>query len=92
MKNPVAWLFIKPITLYQRYISPLKRSCCRFQPTCSQYAIEAIEEWGVIRGLGLAVWRVLRCNPFGGFGPDPVPQNKRKRNREKNRKQTDCSK
>jgi len=76
------------ISLYRRFISPLKKPCCRFQPTCSQYAIEAIEEWGAIRGSGLAIWRVLRCNPFGRGGYDPVPKNKRKRNR----KQIDCSK
>lgn len=92
MRNPVAWVITKLITLYQRFISPLKKPCCRFQPTCSQYAIEAIAEWGVIRGLGLAVWRVLRCNPFGRGGADPVPINKRKRNRKLNRIKTDCSK
>ena len=87
MRNPVAWVITKLISLYQRYISPLKKSCCRFQPSCSQYAIEAIREWGAIRGTGLAVWRILRCNPFGRGGIDPVPKNKRKRSR----KQTDCS-
>lgn len=70
MKYILIWL----ITLYRKYISPLKRPCCRFTPTCSQYAIEAIEEWGAIRGLALAVWRILRCNPFGRGGIDPVPR------------------
>ncbi|MBQ6789249.1 MAG: membrane protein insertion efficiency factor YidD [Clostridia bacterium] len=70
---------ILPIKLYRRVISPLKGTpSCRFTPSCSQYAIEAITEWGVIAGLALAVWRVLRCNPFGGCGYDPVPKRKGK--------------
>lgn len=72
-------LFILPIRFYQKYISPAKPPCCRFTPTCSQYAIEAIREWGVLIGLLLALWRVLRCNPFGKGGHDPVPENKWKR-------------
>ncbi|MBQ4120424.1 MAG: membrane protein insertion efficiency factor YidD [Clostridia bacterium] len=72
-------LFILPIRFYQKFISPNKPPCCRFTPTCSQYAIEAIMEWGVIVGLILALWRILRCNPFGGYGEDPVPVNKLKR-------------
>ena len=59
---------------YQRVLSPLKPPCCRFYPTCSSYAYEAVTEWGVIRGLGLALWRVLRCNPFGRSGIDLVPK------------------
>ena len=62
------------VNLYRKFISPLKPPCCRFTPTCSQYAIEALAEWGVIRGLGLAIWRVLRCNPFAKGGYDPVPE------------------
>ncbi|MBQ7500755.1 MAG: membrane protein insertion efficiency factor YidD [Clostridia bacterium] len=69
-------IFIFPIGLYRKYISPLKPPSCRFTPTCSRYAIEAIEEWGVIIGLGLAFWRVLRCNPFSKGGYDPVPKRK----------------
>ena len=72
-------LFILPIRFYQKYISPIKGPCCRFTPTCSEYAVEAILEWGVIVGLLLALWRVLRCNPFGKCGEDPVPVNKLKR-------------
>ncbi len=60
------------IRFYQKRISPLKRSCCRFYPTCSQYAIEAIEKKGVIRGGLMSVWRILRCNPFCKGGFDPV--------------------
>lgn len=62
-----------PIRLYRRYISPMKPPCCRFTPSCSAYALEALREWGAIRGSLLALRRVIRCNPFGGFGEDPVP-------------------
>ena len=72
-------LFIFPIKLYQKYVSPLKKPCCRFTPTCSQYAVEAIEEWGVIAGLGLAIWRILRCNPLFKGGYDPVPERKNRK-------------
>lgn len=65
------------VKLYRKLISPLKRPCCRFTPTCSQYAIEAFSEWGFIRGLGLTIWRILRCNPFCRGGSDPVPKRKR---------------
>lgn len=73
-------VFIAPIKLYRRHISALKGSpTCRFTPTCSEYAIEAIEEWGVIIGAALALYRVLRCNPFCKAGYDPVPKRKRRR-------------
>ena len=64
--------FIAVIHGYQTYISPLHRPTCRFQPTCSQYAVEAIEKYGVIKGSGMAIWRILRCNPFCKGGYDPV--------------------
>ena len=69
----IGWLLILPIRFYQKYISPLTPATCRFTPTCSQYAKEAIIKHGPIKGLGLAVWRILRCNPWGGSGYDPVP-------------------
>ena len=63
------------IGLYRRFISRHKPlPTCRFTPTCSAYAIEALEKRGLIVGFGLAVWRVLRCNPFGRGGYDPVPE------------------
>ncbi|MCQ2770772.1 MAG: membrane protein insertion efficiency factor YidD [Clostridia bacterium] len=74
MKYIAIWL----ISFYQKFISPLKAPCCRFTPTCSQYAIEAFREWGFICGFGLTVWRVLRCNPFCRGGEDPVPKRKRR--------------
>lgn len=69
----IGWLLIQPIRFYQRYISPLKPPTCRFTPTCSTYAIQAIRKHGPFKGLALAVWRILRCNPWGGSGYDPVP-------------------
>jgi uncharacterized protein len=65
--------------VYGRWVSPLLHSvsgvsgACRFQPTCSEYAVTAVAHRGVLRGTALAVWRVLRCNPFGRGGFDPVP-------------------
>lgn len=67
-----------PIRLYQRFLSPLKPPMCRFSPTCSQYAVEAIEMHGFLRGLVLALWRVLRCNPLVRGGYDPVPPARRR--------------
>ncbi len=66
-------LVVSCIRFYQKYISPLKPPTCRFTPTCSTYAIEAIEKFGVIKGLILAGWRILRCNPLSEGGEDPVP-------------------
>lgn len=71
--NGIGWLLIQPIRFYQRFISPLTPPTCRFTPTCSHYAIEAIRKHGPFKGLALAVWRILRCNPWGGSGYDPVP-------------------
>lgn len=65
--------------MYQKFISPLKPPCCRFTPTCSNYAIEAFREWGLFVGLGLTMWRILRCNPFSRGGYDPVPKRKKRR-------------
>lgn len=66
------------IRFYQKYISPLSPPSCRYSPTCSQYGLEAVERFGVIKGLGLTVWRVLRCNPWTPGGYDPVPEKKTK--------------
>lgn len=72
-------VFIFLIGLYRKYISPLKsKPSCRFYPTCSQYAIEALEKRGLIVGLLLTVWRILRCNPFCKGGYDPVPNKVKK--------------
>ena len=69
----ISWLLILPIRFYQIGISPLLGPSCRFTPTCSEYAKQAIMKHGPIKGLGLAIWRILRCNPWGGSGYDPVP-------------------
>ena len=61
------------IHLYQEEISPLRRPCCRYRPTCSNYALQALETHGVVNGLRLAVGRLLRCRPGAPGGSDPVP-------------------
>ena len=73
MKRVLLWL----LRFYKRNISPLLPNACIYTPTCSEYAMEAIEKHGVIKGTGLAVWRVLRCNPFARGGYDPVPEPKK---------------
>ena len=76
-------LLLLLIRFYRRVLSPLKPACCRFYPTCSEYALEAIAEYGAIRGGLLSVWRILRCNPFCKGGYDPVPPNPRRRHHAK---------
>ena len=61
-----------PILVYRRVISPALPRRCKYEPTCSSYAIAALREFGILRGLVLAVWRILRCNPFSHGGYDPV--------------------
>ena len=70
---PSTWL-IGLVRLYQRSVPRQHRGACRFSPTCSAYAIEAIQKHGAFFGTALAVWRVLRCNPFCRGGYDPVPE------------------
>lgn len=66
-------LFIFLINFYRKYISPLKSTKCPYYPTCSTYALQAIEKHGWFKGGLLAAWRILRCNPFSKGGYDPVP-------------------
>ena len=66
-------LLLLPIYFYQRAISPLTPPSCRFTPTCSEYAVQALRKDGPLKGLYLAVRRLLRCHPWGGSGYDPVP-------------------
>lgn len=66
-------LLVALLRAYQIFLSPAHGPCCRFQPTCSAYAIEALRRHGPIWGLGLTAWRLGRCHPLGGFGYDPVP-------------------
>jgi uncharacterized protein len=63
---------LAPVVLYQRLISPALPRRCKYEPTCSRYAIEAVQEYGILRGLVLAGWRLLRCNPWSYGGYDPV--------------------
>jgi putative membrane protein insertion efficiency factor len=63
---------VAPIRAYQRVLSPLLRPRCRYAPSCSDYAIQAVREYGILRGLVLAAWRLLRCNPLSPGGLDPV--------------------
>lgn len=73
ISHALALLLVLPIRFYQLYISPLLGPSCRFTPTCSEYARQALLKHGPFKGLWLAVWRILRCNPWGGSGYDPVP-------------------
>lgn len=73
MKRLLSLILILPIRFYQLGISPLFPPSCRFTPTCSQYAIEAIRRHGPFKGLWLALRRLSRCHPWGGSGYDPVP-------------------
>lgn len=66
-------VLVAPIRFYQMFISPLTPPACRYTPTCSQYAVEALQKYGPVKGLWLAVKRILRCHPWGGHGYDPVP-------------------
>jgi uncharacterized protein len=63
---------IAPIRFYQRFVSPALPARCKYAPTCSAYAAQAIREYGILRGLVLAGWRLLRCNPWSHGGWDPV--------------------
>ena len=73
IKDGLVYLLTLPIIFYQRCISPLTPPSCRFTPTCSQYALEALRKHGPVYGLYLAMRRILRCHPWGGHGYDPVP-------------------
>ncbi len=81
------------IRFYQKFLSPLKRNpCCRFSPTCSAYALEAFQNRGFFVGFGLSFWRVLRCNPYGKGGYDPVPERKRRKHKKIPKYDTDGAK
>ena len=70
--NAVRTIVLVPLRIYQRLISPVLGSRCRYYPSCSEYAAQAIERFGILRGLVLAGWRLLRCNPWSHGGFDPV--------------------
>ena len=75
----ISKILIKLIELYRKNISPRKIPCCRFTPTCSAYAIEAIKKRGAFVGTLLSIWRILRCNPLCKGGYDPVPEKRAKK-------------
>ncbi|MDO4496729.1 MAG: membrane protein insertion efficiency factor YidD [Bacteroidales bacterium] len=66
-------ILIAMIMFYKNYISPLTPPACRYTPTCSTYALQAIQKYGAIKGTWLAIKRIMRCHPWGGSGYDPVP-------------------
>ena len=70
------FLVLRIIRVYQKYLSPLLGPSCRFHPTCSEYTFQAIETYGVFKGGILAIKRILKCNPWGGSGADPLPKEK----------------
>lgn len=72
--NPITWFFLKLIRFYQLFISPLIGSNCRYSPTCSAYATQALKTHGLLKGGWLSLKRILRCHPWGGSGYDPVPE------------------
>ena len=73
MKKILQFIVLLPVYFYRYSISPLIGPRCRYTPTCSQYAIEAIQKYGPFKGVWLAIKRIVRCNPWGGHGYDPVP-------------------
>ena len=73
MTAPVRWVLLAPILLYRGTVGQLLVGRCRFHPSCSAYALEAIGTHGALKGAALSLWRVLRCSPLTAGGPDPVP-------------------
>jgi putative membrane protein insertion efficiency factor len=74
LRGRLVWLLILPVLAYRRWVSPALPPRCRFYPTCSAYALEALQVHGALRGLGLSAWRLARCHPFHPGGYDPVPE------------------
>ena len=78
-------IYTFPIRAYQMIISPMLGPTCRYQPTCSYYMIDAINQWGILRGTWMGLKRISRCHPWGSTGYDPVPNNpKRESNQDQN--------
>jgi len=73
LKRVLTQLLLLPVYFYKSVISPLTPPSCRFTPTCSEYAVQALKKYGPFKGLYLAIKRILRCHPWGGSGYDPVP-------------------
>lgn len=79
VRKIIQFPFVLLVKLYQWVISPLTPASCRYTPTCSSYMIEAIREWGVLRGGWMGVKRISSCHPWGGCGHDPVPVNPKRK-------------
>jgi putative membrane protein insertion efficiency factor len=73
IRKIITTVVLLPIYFYKMAVSPLLPAACRYEPTCSQYAVEAIKKYGVLKGVRLAAKRIARCHPWGGSGYDPVP-------------------
>ncbi len=73
LNRALATILLLPVYFYKYCISPLTPAACRYTPTCSEYAVQAVKKHGPFRGFALAVKRILRCHPWGGSGYDPVP-------------------
>ncbi|WP_407429533.1 membrane protein insertion efficiency factor YidD [Treponema sp.] len=73
MKQFFVFVLCLPVRFYRKFISPLKPACCRFYPTCSAYALEALKKHGAVKGMYLSTKRILKCTPFHSGGYDPVP-------------------
>ena len=67
------WLLIGFVKMWRKFVSPMYGQCCKYYPSCSEYGLEALELHGAIKGSALAIWRILRCNPWSMGGADPVP-------------------
>ncbi|MES2589289.1 MAG: membrane protein insertion efficiency factor YidD [Bacteroidota bacterium] len=77
LRKIISFPFIFLVKIYQWIISPIFPANCRYNPTCSHYMIEAINEWGIFKGIYLGTKRISKCHPWGGFGDDPVPKKKK---------------
>ncbi|MBO4499589.1 MAG: membrane protein insertion efficiency factor YidD [Bacteroidaceae bacterium] len=73
MSDVLGWILLLPVHFYRYCISPMTPPSCRFTPTCSEYAVQAVRKYGPFKGFWLAIKRILRCRPGGGSGYDPVP-------------------
>jgi hypothetical protein len=79
LKKIVIYPFVLLVRFYQAAISPYTPASCRYSPTCSHYTIEALQKHGLLKGGWLAIKRIVSCNPWGGSGYDPVPENTKKK-------------
>lgn len=79
INNIFRWLIVGIVRFYQLAISPWLGKSCRYSPTCSQYMIEAVNEWGALKGFWMGLKRIGRCHPWGSHGYDPVPENPKRK-------------